>query len=82
MSEPDKESELYDKYLDAWAEHTNVAAELRALELRHLETHSDSTSFMAEWASLHRNKQEAVQRYLEARKAYEDYKLAKGQTDQ
>jgi len=72
MSEPDKERELYDKYLDALAEHTNVAAELGASELRHLETHNDSSSFMADRASLQRNKQETGQRYLEARKAYED----------
>jgi len=82
MSEPDKERELYDNYLDAFAEHTNVATELRALELRHLETHNDSSSFMAERASLQRNKQEAGLRHMEARKALEDYRLAKGQTDQ
>ena len=78
----DRERELYDKYLDALAEHTNIAAELGAMELRHLETHNESASYVAERASLHRNKQEAGQRYLEARKAYEDYRLAKGQTDQ
>ena len=82
MADIKKESELYDKYLDALAEHTNVAAELRALELRHLETHNDSLSFIAERASLVRAKREASQRYLEARKAYEDYRQAKVEEDQ
>lgn len=78
----DEEHQLYDKYLDALAEHTNVAAELRALELRHLETQNDSSSFIAERASLQRNKQEAIQQYLDARKAYEDYRRSKVEEDQ
>ena len=78
----DKERELYDRYLDALAEHTNVGAELRALELRHVQDDDDSASYIVESSSLRRSRQEAGQRYLEARKAYEDYKQARVETDQ
>ena len=77
-----KGRELYDKYLDALAEHTNVGAELRALELRHIQDDDDSASYIVESSSLRRSKQEAGQRYLDARKVYEDYKQARGETDQ
>ena len=82
MSQQSRESELYDKYLDAFAEHPNVAAELRALELRHLQDDDDSATVMAERISLQRTEQEAGQRYLDARKAYEDYKQARVESDQ
>ena len=82
MLSQDKERELYDKYLDALAEHINVGAELRALELRHVQDDDDSASYIVESSSLRRSKQEAVQRYLEARKVYEDYKQERGKTDQ
>ena len=82
MLSQDKERELYDKYLDALAEHINVGAELRALELRHVQDDDDSASHMAESFSLRQAKQDAGQRYLEARKAYEDYKEVRGETDQ
>ena len=82
MTHTNRERELYDKYLDALAEHTNVGAELRALELRHVQDDDESASVMAARASLRRAKEDAGQRYLETRKAYEDYKQARVESDQ
>ena len=82
MSNSDKEGELYDSYLDALAEHTKAAGELRAAELRHLHDDDESASYIAERASLLRAKQDASRRYLEMREANQKFKRAIGGSNQ
>ncbi len=82
MTNINRERELYDRYLDAVAEHIRVASELRALELRHVQEDYESATLMAERATLSWAKREAGRLYMEARKAYEDYRRARVEMDQ
>ena len=76
MTNINRERELYDRYLDSLAEHTRVASELRVLELRPVQEDYESATLMVEWATLSWAKREAARLYMEARKAYEDYRRA------
>ena len=62
--------------LDALAEHTRAASELRASELRHLHSDDNSASAMAERVVLRQGEQIALRRYVEARKVYENFRQA------
>ena len=80
MNNINRESDLYDRYLDSLVEHTRVASELRALELRHVQEDYESATLIAERATLSLAKREAARLYIEARKAYEDYRWAQFET--
>ena len=82
MTGADKEQELYSRYLDALTEHTWPASELRASELRLPQNGDDSASAKVDRASLMWAEQNASQRYLDARKAYQDYMQASAESDQ
>jgi hypothetical protein len=82
MTGTDKERLLYDGYLDALTEHTRAASELRASDLRHLQIQDDSASAMAERVVLKQVEQTALRRCVEARKVYEDYRLASTESNQ
>ena len=82
MVDADKGRRLYDRYLDELAAHINAAAALRAIELQQLTRYDDSASYIAERATLKRVEREALERYMDARKAYEDYRRARVDTDQ
>ena len=82
MTRTDKEQVLYDRYLDALAEHTRAVSELRASELRRLRSDDNSASAMAESVVLKHVEQIALRRYVEARKIYEDYKQASAESSQ
>ena len=81
MTGTDKERLLYDGYLDALTEHTRAASELRASELRHIHS-DDNASAMAERVVLKQVEQTALRRCAEARKVYEDYRLASTESNQ
>ena len=81
MSPHDRERELYDKYLDAVAEHAAASNALKALDMRHIQEGYDPAAAVVERIPLYQAKQDAFQRYQEARKAYEDYKQARVETD-
>ena len=82
MTRTDKERVMYDRYLDALAEHTRAVSELRASELRHLQSDDNSASAMAERVVLKQGEQIALHRYVEARKVYKDYKQASAESNQ
>ena len=77
MAQINRERELYDQYLDAYAEQTVAFSELKAAELRHLQEGYDRETAEAERIPLFQAEKAAGQRYLEARKAYEDYRRAR-----
>lgn len=81
MSQQSRERELYDKYLDAVAEHAVASNELKLADSRRPQGGYYSAADV-ERIPLYQAKKDAIQRYLDARKAYEDYRKTRGETDQ
>ena len=70
----EKEIELYDKYLAAFAEHAKASNELNAAILRHTQGGYDPYSAESERINLSQAKRDAGQQCMDAHKAYADYR--------
>ena len=82
MTENDRERQLYDRYLDALSEHAEALMELRAAENRHIQEVYDPIVAMTERLPLKQAEHALYHHYERARRAYENYKLERTESNQ